>query len=180
MNTSVPFSIDRPIVLVGLMAVGKSRLGYELARALHLDFIDTDKSIEAEAGLSVAGIFKAYGEQEFRDREAVMIRRVLQKSGARVVSTGGGAILRPDSADLIFGETWSVWVRASIETILERAARRTDRPLLINADPETVLKKMVAMRYPVYERANIVVDTDHGDTQKAVNDILAAMKVDLR
>lgn len=168
-----PLKIDRPIVLVGMMATGKSRLGRDLAKALGLPFFDTDKRIEEEARRTVAEIFAAEGEQGFRDREARMIARDLSgQPGPRVVSTGGGAALRPESADLIFGKTISIWLRASIETIVERTARRTDRPLLQDVDQSRVLRDMLEKRYPIYERATFAVDTDHGGADVTLGKIL--------
>ncbi|MDB5492317.1 MAG: shikimate kinase family protein [Micavibrio sp.] len=165
--------IDRPIVLVGMMAAGKSRLGRELSKTLKLPFFDTDKRIEEEADRTIAGIFEAEGEQGFRDREARMIAHDLSgQPGARVVSTGGGAILRPESADLIFGKTISIWLRASVETIIERTSRRTDRPLLKNVDQAKVLREMAERRYPIYERATFAIDTDHGDSGITLDAIL--------
>ena len=166
-------NINRPIVMVGMMAAGKSRLGYELASALKLPFIDIDKNIEAEAGMSVSGIFTKYGEPAFRDREAAMIVTILKGNPAPcVISTGGGAIMRPESAELIFGDTVSIWLKASIETIKIRASRRTDRPLLKNVDQDKVLGELAEKRYPVYGRATFTVETDHGDSNRALAEIM--------
>lgn len=165
--------LNKPIVMVGMMASGKSRLGRELASALDMPFIDIDKTIEADAGMSIPKIFETEGEPVFRDREAKTIAAVLTgNSGACVISTGGGAVMRPESAEMIFGEAISIWLKASIETIKERASRRTDRPLLKNADPEKVLRDLMEKRYPVYGRATFSVETDHGDVQRALAEIL--------
>jgi shikimate kinase len=169
--------LDKPIVMVGMMASGKSRLGRELASALNIPFIDIDKRIEADAGMSVSEIFKTEGEPAFRDREAKMIADILaDNSEACVVSTGGGAIMRPESAALIFGDTISIWLKASIETIRERASRRRDRPLLQNVDQDKVLRDLAEKRYPVYGRATFTVETDHGDVKRALDDILGKLK----
>jgi shikimate kinase len=169
-------AFDRPIVLVGMMATGKSHVGRKLAQALNLEFIDTDKLIEQEAGMTIAGIFEAYGEQDFREREAKMILNTLAKdTGARVISTGGGAILRAESADLIFKNTFSIWTQASLPTILERTAKRTDRPLLKNADPMATLQNIASLRYPIYARADMAIDTDSGNVDSIVGEIITAI-----
>lgn len=155
------------------MAVGKSRLGYELASALNLPFMDIDKNIEAEAGMSVSRIFVKEGELSFRDREAAMIATTLKGNpGPCVVSTGGGAIMRTESAELIFSNTISIWLKASIETIKDRASRRTDRPLLKNVDQDKVLRELSEKRYPIYGRATFTIETDHGDAERAMAEIV--------
>lgn len=168
--------LDKPIVMVGMMASGKSRLGRELASALSIPFIDIDKRIEADAGMSVSEIFKTEGEPAFRDREARMIADTLaNNSKVCVVSTGGGAIMLPESAELIFGDTISIWLKASIETIKERASRRRDRPLLQNVDQDKVLCDLAEKRYPVYGRATFTVETDHGDAERALAEIIGKL-----
>jgi len=77
-----------------------------------------------------------------------------------VVATGGGAVLNPQSADLIFGNTVSVWVRAKPETIIHRTANRNDRPLLKNGNPQKILQDLASVRDPIYARSDIVIDTD--------------------
>lgn len=153
--------LHRPVVLVGMMAAGKSHLGRILAAALDCDFVDTDTVIEQKTGLSIAEIFARRGEQEFRDIEQATIAQFLTAgAGLRVIATGGGAIMRPASAALIFGDTISVWVRASIPTILKRTARGRARPLLQNANPQKVIEDLMAARNDMYARADIVIDTD--------------------
>lgn len=153
--------LDCPVVLVGMMAAGKSHLGRILAEALDCDFVDTDTVIEQKTGLSIAEIFARRGEQEFRDIEQATIAQFLTTgAGLRVIATGGGAIMRPASAALIFGDTISVWVRASIPTILKRTARGRARPLLQNANPQKVIEDLMAARNDMYARADIVIDTD--------------------
>lgn len=170
--------IEHPIVLVGMTASGKSRIGQGLARALDRPFMDTDTLIEAEAGGTIAEIFNLQGEDGFRDREEAMIRKVLGDHPAPcVISTGGGAILRAANADLIFGDTFSIWTQASIPVILERTARRTDRPLLQNSDPEAVLRAMAEKRYPIYSRATMTINTDSGDARALVAEIIERMGI---
>lgn len=153
--------LHRPVVLVGMMAAGKSHLGRVLAQVLDCDFVDTDTLIEQKTGLSIAEIFAQRGEQEFRDIEQAIIAELLAEGvGLRVIATGGGAIMRPASAALIFGDTISVWVRASIPTILKRTARGRARPLLHNANPQKVIEDLMAARNDTYGRADIVIDTD--------------------
>ena len=169
--------LTRPVVLVGMMGSGKTRLGRMLAQALGVPFLDTDDMVMAAAGAPIPEIFKTAGEAVFRQYEADAIRKVL-KDGAlpRVISTGGGAVMRPENADLIFGNTLSLWVQADIDVLLERVGRNNDRPLLQGSDPEKTLRDMAEIRYPVYGRADLVVDTGHGTPQQILSDTLKLIK----
>lgn len=163
--------LSRPVVLVGLMGSGKTRLGRMLARALRVGFIDTDDVVIQQAGADIPTIFETQGEPVFRDMEAAAIRDLLGGGDRRVqvISTGGGAPMRPENAALIFGDTVSIWTRADFPVLLERIGRSNDRPLLRNADPEKTLRDMAEIRYPVYRQADIVIDTDCG----SIDDILS-------
>src|SRR5690606_23602600 len=92
--------IDRPIVLVGMMGVGKSTVGRKLAQLLGLPFVDADDEIEAAAQMSVAEIFEQFGEEYFRDGERRVIARLLD-GGPSVLATGGGAFVQPETRALI-------------------------------------------------------------------------------
>lgn len=157
---SIRTRLDRPIVLVGMMGAGKTRLGKMLAEALDYRFVDSDEEIERAAGLSIAEIFEKYGEPYFRDGERRVVRRLIEGE-VQVVATGGGAILNPDTAGEIWGQTLSIWVKADIATILERTARNDKRPLLKNGNPEETLKNLAAMRDPIYQKAHIALDSSH-------------------
>ncbi len=164
--------LDRPVVLVGMMGAGKTRLGRMLGQALDLPFIDTDDMAVAAAGMDIPQIFATRGEAVFRQYESAAIRKVLQDEPVpRVVSTGGGAVMQQDNADLVFGKALSIWTRADIAVLLDRVGRKNDRPLLQNGDPEKTLRQMAEIRYPVYCRADLTVDTDG----KMPDEILAHM-----
>lgn len=180
-DTTMGGLIDRPVVMVGMMASGKTRLGRDLARVLKLDFMDTDLMVEHHAGASISQIFENEGETVFRNLESQMIEEVLgHNPGPCVISTGGGAVVRPENAALIFGDTVSVWTRATIPLILSRTAQREDRPLLKNADPEKVLRDMAAVRYPLYGKANITIDVDDRWPNELVDEMIAKIKKELR
>lgn len=154
--------INRPIVLVGPMGAGKSRLGRRLGQVLGLPFVDSDDEVERAAGMRIPEIFATLGEPAFRDGEARVIRRLLD-NGAQVISTGGGAVMRPETADLIWAQSISIWVRADLAILVERTRNGRPRPLLAGKDPEQVLRDLSVIRDPVYARAMIQVDTGSGD-----------------
>ncbi len=149
-----PFRPSRPIVLVGLMGVGKTTIGRRLAKRLDLPFVDADHEIEAAAGLRVSEIFERYGEAHFRDGERRVIARLIDGT-PRVVATGGGAFMNEATRALILKHATAVWIDSDIETLAERVSRRNDRPLLAGKDARRVLRDLAAVRNPVYALAPI-------------------------
>lgn len=169
-------AIPRTIVMVGLMGAGKSAIGRRVAQRLGLNFVDADAEIERAAGQTVEEIFEHHGEAAFRDGERRVIARLLNDP-VHVLSTGGGAFMDPQTRALIAERGISVWLRAAIDVLLRRTARRTNRPLLKRGEPAEVLKRLMAERSPVYATADIVVDSNDGPpeaTVQAVIDGLAA------
>jgi shikimate kinase len=154
-------TLDRPIVLVGMMGAGKSKLGRLLSRALDLDFVDSDEEIEKAAGMSITEIFDRFGEPYFRDGERRVVRRLLD-GGVRVVATGGGAMMNAETADAVATESISIWVRADIELMAARTGRSDKRPLLRGGDPATIMRDLYEVREPTYARAAITVDSHDG------------------
>src|SRR4051794_16702741 len=130
---------DHAIVLVGLMGAGKTTVGRRLAETLGLPFVDADHEIEIAAGKAIAEIFADHGEIYFRDGERKVIARLLD-TGAQVLATGGGAFINDETRASIRDKGVSVWLRAELPLLLKRVQRRSDRPLLRNGDPETVMK----------------------------------------
>lgn len=151
--------MDKPIVLVGLMGAGKTCIGQRLARHYRLPFADADEEIAKAAGRSVEDIFELYGEAAFRDGERRVIGRLLGE-GPRVMATGGGAFMDPEVRERIKESAISVWLRADLEILVERTSRRGGRPLLKNGSPRAILSRLIDERYPVYAKADIVVDSN--------------------
>lgn len=166
---------ERTIALVGLMGVGKSTVGRRLAKRLSLDFADGDAEIENAAGMAVSEIFSTMGEAEFRAGEARVMRRLLE--GPRIVlATGGGAILREETRDLLKEKAVTVWMRADLDVVAQRVQRRDTRPLLRGRDPLEALTSLAETRYPLYAQADVTVDVGGGAHAEAVEAILKALK----
>lgn len=168
-----PF-IDRPIALVGMMGAGKSTIGRRLAARLDLPFIDADHEIEMAAGRSVSEIFEEFGEAAFRDGERRVFGRLV-KSGPCVLATGGGAFLDDEIRRLLSEHCVSVWLNASLDTLVERTSRKDTRPLLRGGDPREILENMLAERGPVYAGADIQVESGVGPHREVVDNILDAL-----
>ena len=147
---------ERPIVLVGLMGAGKTTVGRRVASLLSLPFVDSDAEIETVSTMTVPELFEAYGEPEFRALEARVIARLVQ-DGRRVIATGGGAYMNADTRALLAEKAVTVWLKADLDTLMERVGRRADRPLLKAADPRKVMQELMDMRYPVYAKADLTV-----------------------
>lgn len=168
--------IERSIVLVGLMGVGKSTVGRRLATRLGLGFVDADAEIEAAAAMPVADIFERFGEAYFRDGERRVIARLLQ-GGVRVIATGGGAFMNEDTRRLILARATAIWLKADLDTLADRVARRDDRPLLRDRDARAVLADLAVVRDPIYALAPIHVVSQpapHDATVEAIVNALAA------
>jgi shikimate kinase len=161
----------RAIVLVGLMGAGKTSVGRRLAEKLELPFVDADHEIEAAAGKTIPEIFADHGEGYFRDGERRVILRLLE-SGGKVLATGGGAFMQPDTREVIREKSISVWLRAELPLLMKRVRRRSNRPLLKNDDPEAVMRRLIDERYPVYAEADITVDSRDVAHSSIVGDII--------
>ena len=136
-NSNAVPAVDRPVVLVGMMGVGKTSIGKRLAARLGLDFVDADEEIEAAAGMTIAEIFEKFGEPYFRDGERRVISRLIDGT-PKVIATGGGAFINGDTRALILERALSIWLDADVRILAERVARRSHRPLLHGRDPVEV------------------------------------------
>ncbi|MGO6746181.1 shikimate kinase [Rhizobium ruizarguesonis] len=147
---------SRNLILVGLMGAGKSSVGRIVASQLAIPFIDSDLEIERVSRMTITELFAAYGEQEFRALEARVIKRLL-KSGPRVVSTGGGAFINDRTRKHIKKGGLSVWLKADLDVLWDRVAKRDTRPLLKTENPKQTLEGLMNARYPIYAQADLTV-----------------------
>jgi shikimate kinase len=167
--------LRRTVVLVGLMGAGKTSIGRRVAEALGAPFRDSDDEIASAAGMAIPEIFAQMGEPAFRAGERRVIARLLDLP-PQVLATGGGAFMNAETRALIRERALSVWIRADLDTLVERTARRNDRPLLRAGDPREILARLMAERHPVYAEADLTVDSPAGGPHETVVvDILAAL-----
>jgi len=166
--------IDRPVVLVGMMGVGKSTVGRKLAQLLGLGFVDADEEIEKAAQMSVSEIFASFGEAYFRDGERRVIARLMD-GGPTVLATGGGAFVQPETRALILERGVAVWLDSDVKTLVERVSRKDTRPLLRDGDPTEIIGRLKAEREPAYAEAPIKIMSNAGPHGDAVNRILQAL-----
>ena len=166
--------LDRPVVLVGLMGVGKSTVGRRLARRLGLPFVDSDAEIEDASGYPAAEMFERYGERDFRDGERRLVARLVEGS-VRVIATGGGAFVDPRTRELLNERAITIWLDAPVDILAERTSRRNTRAQLRNGDPKSVLQKLAEQRRPSYAEAHIHVKSGAGAHKDVVEAIVAAL-----
>ena len=168
----------RSIVLVGMMGSGKTSVGRRLAARLGLDFADADAEIETAAGMSVPEIFAKHGEAYFRDGERRVVARLLEER-QRVLATGGGAFMSPQTRENVAARGISIWLKADIDVLLRRVRKRSNRPLLSNVDAEETLRRLMAERYPVYGLADFTVMSREGPHEVVIDNILAVLEAGL-
>ena len=163
-------ALTQPIVLVGLMGVGKATVGKRLATRLGLRFLDADAEIEKAADMTVSEMFERYGEDAFRDGERRVISRLLGTQ-PMILATGGGAFMNEQTRALIKEKALSIWLDADVKILADRVSRRDTRPLLRGKDPLVVLTELAAKRNPIYAEAHIRVASNrapHDETVKAI------------
>jgi shikimate kinase len=149
----------RRVVLLGMMAAGKTAVGAALARRLGWRHVDLDREVERLAGRSVAAIFAADGEAAFRALEA-RATAALAGEAEVVLSPGGGWITTPGLLESLGPGTLSVWLRVEPEEAVRRsAAAAGERPLLAGPDPLGAVRRLLAEREPLYARAELSVHT---------------------
>jgi len=170
-------NMTRPIALVGMPGGGKSTVGRHLARHLGLPFADSDHEIEARIGGSIRDFFAAHGEPAFRDIEQEVIDALTQ-GGARVLATGGGAVLREQNRRALHERTTVLYLRSTPEELFRRLRHDMHRPLLQVRDPLRRLRELHRERDPLYRRtAHFVIETARPSVPTLVNMILMQLEL---
>ncbi len=165
------------IVLVGLPGSGKTTVGKQLARRLKLAFVDSDHVIEERLGCSIREFFEREGEDRFRDVEQEVIDE-LSRGQACVLSTGGGAVLRPANRQHLHDRGRVVYLRSTPEDVYRRVRHDRNRPLLLVADPLQRLRDLYDARDPLYrETAHYVIDTGRPSVATLVNVIVMQLEL---
>ncbi len=175
-NPNIVARPDRTIVLVGMMGVGKTTIGKRLAQRLGMDFIDADAEIEKAAGYTIPEIFEKFGEAQFRDGERRVIARLLKDEPAHVLAAGGGAFNDPETRERIAERGISVWLRAELDVLAKRVARRNNRPLLADGDVEQKLAVLMEERAPIYSLADLHLDTSEGEPEDSVQALVQKLE----
>ncbi|MDZ7788721.1 MAG: shikimate kinase AroK [Halofilum sp. (in: g-proteobacteria)] len=148
------------VFLVGPMGAGKSTIGRLLARRMGLDFLDSDREIEARSGVDIPTIFDFEGETGFRQRERAIIDELTERDGI-VLATGGGAVLDPVNRDHLSSRGLTVYLATTVDEQLRRTRHDQRRPLLQTGDRRATLERLQRERDPLYRAAAaLVIETD--------------------
>lgn len=155
------------IFLIGPMGAGKTTVGRQLARALGLEFVDSDQEVERRTGADIPWIFDIEGEAGFRRRERAVIEDLCHRHG-QVVATGGGAVLDPQNRADLARSGVVVYLSASADRIYARTKKSQNRPLLRTEDPQARIAQILSDREPLYrEIADLTVDTERRGVRSA-------------
>ncbi len=157
--------------LVGPMGAGKSTIGRQLARALGIKFIDSDREIEARTGVDIPLIFELEGESGFRKREQEVIDELSAMPGI-ILATGGGAVLDARNRRNLASRGTVIYLQTSVDQQLQRTAHDRNRPLLQTDNPREKLQQLLDERDPLYrEIADLVIETDGCKVREVVQKI---------
>lgn len=151
------------IVLIGFMGAGKTTYGKWLAKQKNMVFLDTDEMIVEKKGMSINDIFSKYGEAYFRDLETKVLREIIESGADNIVlSVGGGLPVREENRRLMKSIGNVIYLKASIDTLCERLARDTTRPLLKGGDLRDKITGLMEKRQAIYEEAATrIIETDN-------------------
>lgn len=161
------------LILCGMMGAGKTTVGVKIAQSIGWRCLDTDALITEKYG-EISDIFKTHGEAYFRGLETETVAE-LAGQDRLVIATGGGLVLKEENVTLLKQSGKIVYLRAEMETILQRLKMDTTRPLLQTEEPlSTRLNRLLSERTPVYERvADCIVDVDGKDPEEITREILS-------
>ncbi len=155
------WKLKKTVVMVGMMGAGKTAVGTALARLIGVPFEDSDRQIEQAANMTIAEIFARDGEAFFREKESLVLARLLEGPPC-ILSTGGGAFLQPGNREMIAEKGLAVWLRADPDLLWSRVSHKDTRPLLRVENPRARLVELLQERTPAYAQAGLVVDSQAG------------------
>jgi XRE family aerobic/anaerobic benzoate catabolism transcriptional regulator len=168
----------RIVALLGLRGAGKTTIGRQLARRLHVRYVELDRQIEKAADMSLAELFSMYGEEHYRRLERETLARVLAERRAMVLATGGGIVASPETYAMLKANAVTVWLRASPEDHWNRVVRQGDRrPMADHPQAMADLRALLAAREPLYASANHTLDTSGRSIDDIVDELSAAVYV---
>jgi XRE family transcriptional regulator, aerobic/anaerobic benzoate catabolism transcriptional regulator len=171
-----PAARSERIALIGLRGAGKSTLGEALAAELGIPFVELDREIEREAGISLSEIFLLYGQQGYRRYEQRCLEKILESQARCVIATGGSIVSEPGTYDLLRSSCFTVWLKAKPEEHMSRVTAQGDtRPMAGNAQAMTDLKRILQNRAALYGQADAVVDTAGRSVKQSLKDLRRAV-----
>ena len=166
--------LDKHLVLVGMMASGKSTIGKNMSEALNTFFYDIDYLVEKSENKTIAELFKTKGEEYFRELEYEKTREILNKTTPSIISLGGGAFINPRVRD-IMKDTTTVWLKVDISEIIKRVKLNNNRPLLSGKNDEEI-GKIYIEREKYYSMAKIHFNCNNKSIKTCITEILTIIE----
>jgi len=162
----------RTIALLGLRGAGKTTIGRQLARELHIRFVELDRRIEKAADMSLSEIFSLYGDEYYRRLELETLAQLLAEGRSTVLATGGGIVTSPDTYAMLKQSATTVWLRATPEDHWNRVVSQGDRrPMADHPEAMADLRALLASREPLYARADHTINTSGRSVKAIVADL---------
>lgn len=150
----------RRLALVGLRGAGKTTLGGALAKELRLPFVELDREIERDAGISLGEVFSLYGQTGYRRIERRCLERIIQSDRQVVIAVGGGIVSEPETYNLLLANCFTVWIKAAPAEHMARVVAQGDlRPMQGNVEAMEDLNRILTAREPLYRKADAILDT---------------------
>jgi XRE family aerobic/anaerobic benzoate catabolism transcriptional regulator len=165
------------IALVGLRGAGKSTLGHALAAELAVPFVELDREIEREAGISLSEVFLLYGQAGYRRIERRCLERMIDGQPEMVLTVGGGIVSEPDTYNLLLVNFFTVWVKASPTEHMARVVAQGDlRPMQGNGEAMSDLNRILDAREPLYGKADAMLDTSGERPEQSLSKLRQAVR----
>jgi len=172
-----PAARHRRIALIGLRGAGKSTLGASLAERLDMPFLELDRLIEQDSGLTLNLIFDFRGQAGFRELERHCLDDVIGRYPSFVLATGGSLVSEPSTFERLLSSCFTVWVRTSPEEHMQRVIAQGDmRPMANNRDAMSDLKQILAEREVLYSKADVQLDTTGRTLKESLDMLIRALR----
>ncbi len=164
------------IILIGMRGSGKTTVGRILARKLDRELVEIDELIAQKAGLTIAEIVEKYGWEKFRDIEEEVTSEVAGRDNI-INASGGGVVTREKNIAQLKKNGIMVWLKAGVNTLLERIGDDSERPLLVGKTQRGDMEMTLAERKALYQQAaDSIVDTENKTPEEAAGAIIKALK----
>jgi XRE family transcriptional regulator, aerobic/anaerobic benzoate catabolism transcriptional regulator len=172
-----PAARHRRIALIGLRGAGKSTLGAALAERLEMPFLELDRLIEQESGLTLSLIFEFHGQSGFRKLERHCLEDVIQRYPCFVMATGGSLVSEVGTFERLLSSCFTVWLKTTPEEHMERVIAQGDmRPISDHSDAISDLKRILSERDALYAKADIQVDTTGRTVEESLEILIRALR----
>jgi XRE family aerobic/anaerobic benzoate catabolism transcriptional regulator len=165
------------IALIGLRGAGKSTLGALLAEYLEVPFLELDRLIEQESGVTLSAIFDLYGQGGFRRLERRCLDQVIEHYPRFVLATGGSLVSEPATFERLLTMCFTVWLRAAPEEHMQRVIAQGDmRPMADNRESMSDLKRILEVREPLYAKADLTLETSQSTPEESTEKLIRVVR----